>query len=142
MARSKSAGGVGSPQLDALIQSLHVVIKKKLLTADGRSVAEATAKMTTHTLTAAITRLWYLGFHIKNVSQLRSHHCRALAEDWLREGYSANTIVNNLCRLRRLGHWIGRNDLVPNNAAAQWLKITRPKPALKPEMNGETAKEA
>ncbi|WP_234265145.1 phage integrase N-terminal domain-containing protein [Hydrogenophaga sp. NFH-34] len=105
------------------------LIKKKLRSETaGKPVSEATIKMTSNTLSAAIMRLWAMGFHLQSVSQLRSRHCKALAEDWLREGYSVNTIVNNLCRLRRLGHWIGRDDLVPNNAAAIWLNVKRPKP--------------
>ena len=121
----KVVSAVGTAQLEALLKSLDRTLAKYAQSIDGKPVSAATYRSTRHTLIAALTRIWNLGYHLKSVHQLRTLHINALALDWLRQGYTANTIINNLCRLRQLGRWLGRENLVPVNAAHEWLKVSR-----------------
>jgi len=135
--RTADAGELGSSQLQALHESLQKVLSKHGRTrANGTPLSESTIKSTAGTLATCLTRIWHLGFHINSVDQLRQTHCRALAEDWMRQGYTVNTIVNNLCRLRQLGYWIGRPSLVPIDAAANWLNTARPRPSSSTSAKG------
>lgn len=123
--RKKVVPAVGSAQLEALLKSLDRTLARHAHTINGRPVSAATYRSTRHTLIAALTRIWNLGYHLKSVHQLRTLHVKALALDWSSQGYTANTIINNLCRLRQLGRWLGRENLVPVSAAHEWLQVSR-----------------
>lgn len=115
----------GAPQLERLIKSTKTVISRNSsVRADNRVSSVATRRSTEQTLVTAVTRIWNLGFHISEVRELRTEHCIALVRNWLDNGYSVSTVVNNLCRLRALGRWIGNPDLVPIDASRTWLGLS------------------
>lgn len=123
--RREHAQTTGAPQLERLILSAKTVISRNSsVRADNKVASAATRRSTEQTLVTAVTRIWNLGYHISEVRELRTAHCEALVQNWLDNGYSVSTVVNNLCRLRALGRWIGNPDLVPKHASRTWLGLS------------------
>lgn len=114
----------GSAQLDKLVESTKKVVREKgAIRSDKKRASEATIRSTEQTLVTAVARIWNMGFHISDVKQVNTRHCYALVHNWLENGYSIGTVVNNLCRLRALGRWIGKPDLVPMDASRKWIGL-------------------
>ena len=113
----------GVRRFDALIDSTRSVINAYAdSNRDGTPASAHTIRTTSEVLVAAVTRIWHMGFHLEDVRDLKSKHIYALAQNWIDTGYKRTTILNSLCRLRRLGDWIGDPSLVDDTLSAQ-IKI-------------------
>lgn len=113
MTKMTQASKLGQPRHDELVAlTRQLAAKHAGKTRSGACASAATVKSTTEVLCACLARIWHLGFHLSDPRKLNSSHVEALVESWIREGYSNVTMKNALSRLRQMGHWIGKPNLV------------------------------
>lgn len=110
---------VGSPGLERLTSQTRALVRKKAgLTRLGAPASESTLKSTSEVLVACFTRIWNLGFHLESPRSIKPEHVDALVDSWVSAGYRYATMKNALSRLRQLGLWIDRPNLVSVRAQA------------------------
>lgn len=119
--KNRSIGRLGgAKRFEALVLSTKKISNAySVSNRDGTEASAQTIRTTSEVLVAAVTRIWHIGFHIGDVRELTKLHIYALAQNWIDTGYKRTTISNSLCRLRRLGDWLGKPDLVDESLSAE-----------------------
>lgn len=106
---------VGQRHLVILKNSAAKLVKEHGgIRVNGAVASIRTQQMTLEVVLTCCERLWALGFQLRDIRGLTSVHIKSLVEDWVSNEYSPKTIQNYISRLRRVGVWIGKPDMIPN----------------------------
>lgn len=65
------------------------------------------------------------GFIIEDIRRLRTKHVMAIYRHWRRKGLSESCIDMELCRLRAITEFMGKNGLIPSRATLEEIFVSQ-----------------
>ena len=114
-------------KLDRLIDSGNQLIDAKgLVRVNGKVASIRTVEYSRTTMANNCRRLHAMGFYLEDVQGIGAKHVEALVNDWYKSGLSANTMQNQLSKLRTFCCWLGKPRLVRQGGVPAYLPEVDP----------------
>ena len=93
------------------LHALHKQYGKMHLTKVGKKVGDKTCTDRWYFIHHLVAQLYFLGFRVEKVNNIKQKHCIALCRYW-ESLYQAANISNNKTYLRTVLHWVGKAEML------------------------------